>query len=84
MAKPQITVREGPRVVSPMNARGGLYIQLHSAHGYLTSDQILKFCVPLAREHGYNPNGDGMVGMPCGAGIKALTYAVWFYDRVRT
>lgn len=80
---PLITILEGPKVVRPANSIGGLYLHLLSHNGRLTSDQILEFCATIASDEGWNPDGRGTIGGPTQHGLKSITYAVWFYDRLR-
>ncbi|WP_038213368.1 hypothetical protein [Xenophilus azovorans] len=74
-------ITEGPKVVHPHNGPGGLYMQLLRDHR-----TPLEECYPvlrrLAREHGYDPEGKGLIGPPCGHGISTVTHAVWFHDRL--
>jgi hypothetical protein len=78
----KIIVLEQPHRCAPMNGTPGLYMQILSAEGVLKKAQIHEFCAPYAKAHGYNPDGKGLVGMPCAHGIKSYSYAVWFYDRL--
>ncbi|MBC8740426.1 hypothetical protein F6X40_27710 [Paraburkholderia sp. UCT31] len=82
-AKPRFTAEEGPRVVKPMNAEQGLYINVLSHDGHVSNQEILEFCRPLAMQHGYNPDGRGMVGIATIYGPVARTYAIWFYDLIK-
>lgn len=79
---PRIIVDEQPRVIYPMNATGGLYIHLLAPDGYLTNEEIAAFCEPIAREHGWNPEGRCTVGLPTVRGITSRTYAVWIHDKL--
>lgn len=77
----ELNLLEGPKVVHPMNAAAGLYMQ------FLRPDNVaVARYVPalkeLAAKHGYNPDGRAEVGPPCRHGIDTVTHAVWFYETV--
>jgi hypothetical protein len=72
---------EGPKVVHPHNGPGGLYMVLLRKRRTPLEDcyATLK---RLARENGYDPEGQGLIGPPCQHGISTVTHAVWFRDEV--
>lgn len=76
-----LRIIEGPHVSHPMNATGGLYMQVLSDTGRATALELLQFCAPHAEAHGYAPGGKGTLGWPCQHGIVSCTYAVWFHDK---
>lgn len=77
---PKIKLLDGPRHINPINAEGGLYMQL-----LRPSDVPIKDFRPglkeLAAKHGYKPEGRAMIGPPCSHGLDTVTHAVWFHER---
>lgn len=65
----------------PMNSAGGLYISVLCQEGRLTDGELYDICKPIARKHGYNPDGSATIGAPTIHGVKSITYAVWFHDK---
>jgi hypothetical protein len=78
-----IKIIEGPRFCAPINASPGLYIEALSEEGRATRAELLAAVRKQVSAAGYNPDGRGMVGPPCGYGIVSYSYAMWFYDRAK-
>ena len=78
----KLSYQETPRFVNPMNAMPGLYT-LVLASERTTEKHLLEFVRKDVSEHGYNPDGRAMVGIPSQYGVTSLTYAIWFYSKER-
>lgn len=77
----ELKLLRGPEVVYPMNAVGGLYMELLRPDNVAVA-RYVPALKELARKHGYNPDGRASVGPPCQHGIDTVTHAVWFYEKV--
>jgi hypothetical protein len=82
-ALPVLRIAEGPVFSTPMDASAGLYIQVLSQHGRVSQDALLAFVREAVAKAGFDPDGNGLVGLPTVHGITALTYSMWFYDRAQ-
>ena len=76
----KLSLTEEPRVISPMNARTGLYVHVLASER-VDARRLLEFARPIVAKCGYNADGAAMVGMPCCHGVLSRTYAMWFYDK---
>lgn len=75
-------VIEGPKVVRPINAQGGLYMLVMYPQGR----QIREFypeAKRLAEAAGFNSNGATTEGFASRVGLDSLTTAIWFHDQRR-
>lgn len=76
-----LKIIDGPRFSNPINDRAGLYIQVLAHGGRPSSAELLEFVRAQVVAEGFDPDGQGWLGMPCTHGINSRTYAMWFYDR---
>jgi hypothetical protein len=79
---PTLSLMEEPRVVSPMNACTGLYVWVLASER-VDASVLLEFVRPEVKKRGYNPDGQGFLGLPTEHGVLSRTYAMWFYDKAR-
>jgi hypothetical protein len=73
---------DGPKVVRPLNAVGGLYIQINRDTD-VPFRRFKKALDQIALQHGFDPHASGSVGGTCSHGVNTVTNAVWYHDRLR-
>ncbi|QYY33702.1 hypothetical protein K2O51_31140 (plasmid) [Cupriavidus pinatubonensis] len=78
-----LRIIEGPEFCAPMNGRAGLYVQVLSQRGRVPAAVLLEFLRNAVKEAGFDPDGEGLVGLPTVRGITARTYGMWFFTRVQ-
>lgn len=78
---PELQLLDGPREAWPINAVGGLYVQIkRPARTNLAAyvDSLAELVRPL----GYDPHGRVTQGAPCAFGLGTVSQAIWFHDRL--
>lgn len=76
-----ITIIEGPTFAAPFNHLPGLYLVVRSPSGLVTAEELVAAVREAVSAAGYRPSGSRSIGGPCADTHRAMTYAMWFYDR---
>ncbi|MCD1261274.1 hypothetical protein B5M42_020955 [Paenibacillus athensensis] len=69
------------KVCYPINATGGLNVQIEGTSKEIYGGAADRFAVEIANAEGWNGNGRGSIGIPVRKGIDFYTRAYWFYEK---
>jgi trehalose utilization protein len=68
-------------VAHPINAIGGLYVEVEGSREEIYGGEANKLAMQTAYDKGWNGNGKASMGIPVKQGILLYTRSYWFHEK---
>ncbi|MEB3102878.1 hypothetical protein [Ferviditalea candida] len=69
------------RVAHPINAKGGLYVEIEGTQEEIYKGASDRLAVRTANRQGWEGSGQATIGMPVRKGVNLYTRAYWFHEK---